>query len=76
MGAQGELSVYVCICKGLRESDVRRMVAGRHVDPDLLVEVLNLDDPGNCGRCIRDIEAIIRDAGGTPAAPPRLAQAV
>lgn len=66
--------MYVCICKGIRESDVRRLVAGRFVDPDLVIDVLNLDDPGNCGRCPREIEAIIRSAGGVPEARRELAR--
>lgn len=56
--------MFVCICKGIRESDVRELVAGRCVDPDLVLEVLGLDDPGICGRCPREISAIIEQAGG------------
>ncbi len=66
--------MYVCICKGVRESEVRRLVAGRRIDPDFVIDVFNLDDPRNCGRCPREIEAIIRDAGGVPAFSRELAQ--
>jgi hypothetical protein len=50
------------------------MVAGCRIDPALLIEVLDLDDPSNCGRCVRDIEAIIVTAGGLPALSQPLAQ--
>jgi hypothetical protein len=44
------------------------------MDPDLVIDVFNLDDPGNCGRCPREIEAIIRSAGGVPESPRELAR--
>jgi bacterioferritin-associated ferredoxin len=56
--------MFVCICKGIRESEVRQLVAGRCVEPELVLEVLGLDDPGVCGRCPREISAIIEQAGG------------
>ena len=66
--------MFVCLCKGVRQSDVRRVVAGRYVDPDLVIDVFNFDDPGNCGRCVREVDAIIRDAAGIPARPGVLAR--
>ncbi|MEX0784225.1 MAG: hypothetical protein WD557_16415 [Dehalococcoidia bacterium] len=66
--------MYACICKGVRQSEVRRLVAGRRIDPDLVIDVFNLDDPVNCGRCPREIEAIIRAAGGVPWASRELLQ--
>jgi bacterioferritin-associated ferredoxin len=62
--------MYVCVCKGIRECDVRNLVAGRCVEPCAIVSALGWDDPRDCGRCRREVESIIEQAGGvtSPAA--------
>lgn len=56
--------MFVCLCSGIRQSEVTGLVAGRVVDPQLIIEVLRLGEPGNCGRCVNRIETIIEEAGG------------
>ena len=43
--------MYVCICKGITEDELRAQLAARLGSADELIEVLGLDDPGLCGRC-------------------------
>lgn len=51
--------MYVCLCKGLTESDVRRVTlseeaAGR-LDEARLAHALGIDDEDCCGRCAKNI---------------------
>lgn len=48
--------MYVCLCKGITESDLRRAAAAGEATPDTLITVLGLEDEGCCGRCIENIE--------------------
>lgn len=47
--------MYVCLCKGLTESDVQRIAQSGTVDPDSLTATLGLEDEDCCGRCVRNI---------------------
>lgn len=71
--------MYVCLCKGLTESDVRRVtlseqMAGR-LDEDRLAQALGIDDEECCGRCVKNmchLMAMAADGRGcaTPSLPP------
>jgi len=53
----GQADMYVCSCKAITESQVRR--AGKASrSPQELALALGLDDPACCGRCMADIERI------------------
>ena len=59
--------MYVCLCKGLTESDVRRAAQSCELDPDSLVKKLGLDHEDCCGRCLRNIHQLITIASASPA---------
>jgi bacterioferritin-associated ferredoxin len=51
--------VYVCLCRGLTEDDVRRAArAGSRSAPALIAD-LELNDPRCCGRCARNIHLFV-----------------
>ena len=48
--------MYVCVCKGITESDVRRLGRAGITCPKTLASTLGIDDEENCcGRCLTDI---------------------
>ena len=47
--------MYVCLCKGLTESDVRRQACGSQTVETLIAD-LGLEDDDCCGRCAADVE--------------------
>jgi bacterioferritin-associated ferredoxin len=55
----GGLDMYLCLCKGLTESDVQRVCERVQVNPDTMVSALGLDDEDCCGRCARNIEEFV-----------------
>jgi bacterioferritin-associated ferredoxin len=46
--------MYVCLCKAVRESQVREVVRAGASTPGELITALGLDQRGCCGRCARD----------------------
>jgi bacterioferritin-associated ferredoxin len=60
--------MYACLCKGLTESDVRKIardLAGRGVTSvPAFLEYLELDDIGACGHCAEEPEHLIELAEG------------
>ena len=50
--------MYVCLCKGITESDLRRVDPSGEATPDTLITVLGLDDEDCCGRCAKNIEGM------------------
>lgn len=50
--------MYVCLCRQVREADVRDLGARGVTEPEALADVLQLADPSLCGRCLVDIECI------------------
>lgn len=67
--SSGEVAVYVCLCKGLKESDVRRAANAGSTSPETLIAALGLTDPVCCGRCAREIDRLIQ-VGTAAACPP------
>jgi bacterioferritin-associated ferredoxin len=48
--------MYICICKGIRESDVHELGKAGVTCPKKLAATLGLNDKKNCcGRCIKNI---------------------
>lgn len=54
--------MYVCLCKGLTESDIQRLSQSGPLQPDCLIAALALDDNECCGRCARKIEELVANA--------------
>lgn len=51
--------MYVCLCKGLTESDIHRAAQRAGAHPDGLIETLGLDDDDCCGRCVENIRELV-----------------
>lgn len=47
--------MYVCICKGIRLSDMVDVAKSRGTTPEDLIETLGFDDGDSCGRCASQI---------------------
>jgi len=50
--------MYVCLCKGITESDLRRVDPSGEATLDTLITVLGLDDEDCCGRCMEKIDEL------------------
>ncbi len=48
--------MYVCLCKGITESDVLKLGRAGVACPDALAATLGIDEEGCCGRCAKKIE--------------------
>jgi bacterioferritin-associated ferredoxin len=48
--------MYLCLCKGITESDVREAGQTGIVMPCQLKAKFGLKDPGCCGRCSKNIQ--------------------
>lgn len=57
--------MYVCLCKGLTESDVRGACHLAKKGPEVLTAALGLDDDDCCGRCTRNINDLVAIATGS-----------
>ena len=52
--------MYICICKGIKESDVRELRQAAITCPKKIANSLGLDDKKNCcGRCIKNISKFV-----------------
>ena len=52
--------MYVCICKGITESDVQELGQQGITSPKALASSLGIDDKDNCcGRCINKIQSFV-----------------
>ena len=56
--------MYICLCRGLTESDVQQ--AGRNgvVNEAELIATFGLKDTGCCGRCAKNIDELVALAAG------------
>lgn len=50
--------MYVCICRGVRESDLVQLASGRELSADMLIELLDVDSPDCCGRCVDNADSL------------------
>ncbi len=51
--------MYVCLCKGITEADVRELGCGGAWAPELLAATLGIDEESCCGRCARNIQELV-----------------
>lgn len=52
--------MYICICKGIKESDVRELGQALITCPKVIADTLGLNDKKNCcGRCIKNISKFV-----------------
>jgi len=52
--------MFVCVCKGIKESDVRELGQAGVTCPKALAFTLGIDDEDNCcGRCINNIDDFV-----------------
>lgn len=49
--------MYACACKGIREAEVRRVLAEGLPSSDELIARLGLEDPNCCGRCLHTVSS-------------------
>ncbi len=65
--------MYICLCKGIKESDVRELGQNGITCPNKLAAALELNDKQNCcGRCIKNISKFVELANeefSCPASP-------
>jgi bacterioferritin-associated ferredoxin len=51
--------MYVCLCRGITESDVREAGRAGFVMPCQLRSKFGLKQNGNCGRCTKNIHELV-----------------
>jgi bacterioferritin-associated ferredoxin len=51
--------MYICLCKGLTESDVQRACESGIESGDCLIKQMGWDDEDCCGRCANKVEDLI-----------------
>lgn len=51
--------MYVCLCKGLTESDVQQAARAGKVCPETLKVCFGLEDEDCCGRCAKNIHELV-----------------
>jgi bacterioferritin-associated ferredoxin len=56
--------MYLCLCKGISDSDIREAGQAGIVMPCQLKEMFGLKDPGCCGRCSKNIHEFVQIAMG------------
>ncbi|CUQ68255.1 (2Fe-2S)-binding protein [Candidatus Nitrospira inopinata] len=65
--------MYLCLCKGITESDVREAGRAGLITPSQLKAKFGLKDSGCCGRCAKHIhefvELAVREAPATCHSP-------
>lgn len=66
--------MYLCVCRGITEADVRRAGYAGVVEPDDLIALFQLDAPSCCGRCEREIDQFVALARESSAPEPRPAK--
>lgn len=55
--------MYICVCKGIKESDVRDLGREGITCPKLLASTLGINDKGSCcGRCRKNISSFVEIA--------------
>jgi bacterioferritin-associated ferredoxin len=59
---KGMRPMYLCLCKGITESDVREAGQAGIVMPCQLKAKFGLKDAGSCGRCSRSIHEFVQIA--------------
>ncbi len=65
--------MYLCLCRGITEADVREAGRAGCVMPCQLKSKFGLTESGNCGRCAKNIHEYVEIAvqGATPSIADR-----
>lgn len=56
--------MYICLCKGLTESDVQEAGRTGALTEAALIATFGLKDTGCCGRCANNIHELVAVATG------------
>ena len=51
--------MYICLCKGIKESDVLELGRAGVVCPKALADALGVNEEDCCGRCARNIQELV-----------------
>ena len=51
--------MYLCLCKGVTESDVKRQARSGTTTASELIATLGLEDDECCGRCVLEIDQFV-----------------
>lgn len=51
--------MYVCLCKGLKEADIRQVTLNGMLNAETVIKTFGLDDEDCCGRCARNIYELV-----------------
>jgi bacterioferritin-associated ferredoxin len=51
--------MYICLCKGITESDVKECGRNGFITPQVLACRLGINAEDCCGRCLRNVEEIV-----------------
>lgn len=61
--------MYVCLCKGLTETDVQQVGRTGKICPETLKACFGLEDEDCCGRCARNIDELVAIATSSMSCP-------
>jgi len=61
--------MYLCLCKGITDSDVRNAARAGVVMPCQIKARFGLKDAGCCGRCCKNIQAFVELAASETRLP-------
>ena len=64
-----EALMYLCLCKGIKDSDVRDAGRAGIVMPCQIKARFGLKDSGCCGRCSKNIQAFVELATSETCVP-------
>jgi|CXWL01.1.fsa_nt_gi bacterioferritin-associated ferredoxin len=56
--------MYICLCRGISESAIKRLGEEGVLCPNALARELGLNEPDCCGRCLKNIERLTAIAQG------------
>jgi bacterioferritin-associated ferredoxin len=51
--------MYICLCKGITESDVKECGRDGFITPQALACRLEIDADDCCGRCLKNLDEIV-----------------
>ena len=69
LGDKGIRPMYLCLCKGITDSDVREAGQAGFVMPCQLKVKFGLKEAGCCGRCLKNIHDFAQIATSAHRAP-------
>ena len=51
--------MYICLCKGISESEVQALGRSGICSAEELALTLGLEEEGLCGRCLQNVDALV-----------------